>query len=782
MPYNEADTRAKLIDPALRKCGWTEDHIKREESAGAIYIVGKTARKQAKGRLDYTLRVAVNSQTQPVAVALIEAKAEHLPPNNGLEQAKLYADSKRFNVPFVFSTNGHLFVCFDKTTELTSSPDLIVHFPSPDELRARYEKAMGFALNDVAARPLLARYIGGESGRRYYQDAAIRAVFEKLALCERSDAPRRALLSLATGAGKTFIAVALLRKVADAGQLKRALFICDRDELRKQAAAALQNSFGADAQPVTGGQSKKNARVLIATYQTLGAGAEQDDATFLVKNYPPDYFSHIVIDECHRSAWGKWSEVFKHNPNAIQIGLTATPRQLQVGAKTLESEEDSTLSSDNIRHFGEPVYEYDVAQGIEDGYLAACEIIKGKVDIDDTGISIDQVFKLGPTHATTGQKLTRDQLQQIYEKTDYEERILLPDRVHAMCADLFASLLETGGPEQKTVIFCARDRHADDVATNLNNLYAKWCVTNGKPILPHFAFKCTAAAGSDYLADLRGAARHHFIACTVDLLSTGVDVPNLRNVVFFKYLKSPILFYQMVGRGTRLDAKSGKLMFRLYDYTNATRLFGEAFLSKLCGPRKLASDEDAGAKVIEIATVQGLDVEVTPAGHLILTQIEGKAVPIPLEEYRSMIAARVIEIAPDADKFRGVWASYEGRAGLLRVLPDGPQGANLVRYLSDMTNYDLYDVLGELTYGLTPRTRAQRAAAFEQKHATWLDSLAPGACKALKTLAAQFAKGGIEAFESESLFAATRVNPRDLQSAGKPSELVREVKERMLSA
>ncbi|MDP2952419.1 MAG: DEAD/DEAH box helicase family protein, partial [Chloroflexota bacterium] len=302
MTLGESDTRAKLIDPAIHARGWTEDLLRREETAGAIEIVAGKPRKQAKGRVDYTLRVKVNANTQPVAVALIEAKAENLPPTHGLEQAKTYAACKRLNVLFAFSSNGHLFVEHDRSTGKTSQPRSLTEFPTPADLRARYEAVVGFSLADLAARPLLTRYPGGEGTRRYYQDAAIRAVLEKIARGEK-----RALLSLATGSGKTFIAVNLLRRIADAGQLRRALFVCDRDELRLQGLGALQNVFGSDAAAVSGSNPQKNARVLVATYQTLDVDNDDATANFLVDNYPVDYFSHIVIDECHRSAWGKWS-------------------------------------------------------------------------------------------------------------------------------------------------------------------------------------------------------------------------------------------------------------------------------------------------------------------------------------------------------------------------------------------------------------------------------------------------------------------------------------------
>ena len=218
----------------------------------------------------------------------------------------------------------------------------------------------------------------------------------------------------------------------------------------------------------------------IATYQTLGVDREEGDASFLRTYYPKNYFSHIVIDECHRSAWGRWSQALTRNPAAVQVGLTATPRRLKLTQQTAEALEDERITADNLKYFGEPVYEYDLAQAIEDGYLAACEIQKGRVNLDDTGITLEQIAARNPVDAVTGLPITLAELKERYDKTEYEDRILLPDRVQAMCQDLFAYLLAGGGPEQKTIIFCARDRHADDVAAMLNNLYARWCTANGR--------------------------------------------------------------------------------------------------------------------------------------------------------------------------------------------------------------------------------------------------------------------------------------------------------------
>ena len=576
----------------------------------------------------------------------------------------------------------------------------------------------------------------------------------------------------------------LLKKIAGAGQLHRALFVCDRDELRSQGLGAFQNVFGSDAAEVykkpDGTNNAKNARIHIATYQTLNVDTEDGMATFLTTHYPEkNYFSHIIIDECHRSAWGKWSIVLIRNPDAVQVGLTATPRQLTITENTTEAEADRELTADNLKHFGEPVYEYDMGQGIEDGYLAACEILVGRVNLDDTGITIDDILARNPRDAITGQPVTREELQDLYEKTQFEGRILLPDRVMAMCQDLFKYFLETGGPEQKTIIFCVRDRHADDVATTLNNLYAQWCQTQGKPRLEHYAFKCTAASGgSDFLPDLRGASRSHFIATTVELLTTGVDVPCVRNIVFFKYVRSPIAFYQMVGRGTRIDAPTNKLMFRIYDYTNATRLFGEDFISKPIKPREKPPPPPESQSII----VEGFDVHVTAAGHYILLN----GLPVTIEEYKERLAARLVEEAPTLDEFRSHWIIPPERQELLARLPDGGRSAILIQKLEDMGDFDLYDVLAELGYGLAPRTRLERAAAFTYKHANWLAGLPPANTATLKALAGQFAQTGTDSLEKLYVFQTPEVvragGLAALRALGQPAEVLRQTKERIFAA
>jgi len=811
--FNEADTRAKLIDPAIHRRGWVEDLIRREETAGAIEIVGGRARRRARGRVDYVLRLKVTATAQPVAVALLEAKKEGLPPTHGLEQAKCYAASKRLHVRFVFASNGRQFVEFDALTGLTTGPKPMSEFPTPDELRARYEEGLGFQLTDPVARPLLQPYPGGEGTRRYYQDAAIRAVMEKIARCAVTGQPRRALLSMATGCGKTFIAVNLLKRIADAGQLTRALFVCDRDELRTQALRAFQNVFGADAAEVfrkpDGTNNAQNARIHIATYQTLGIaddigdapvrrsqeGSDGEGGSFLTACYPENWFGHVVIDECHRSAWGKWSQVLTRNPNAVHIGLTATPRRLKTTVETEEARQDAQITANNIAYFGEPAYEYDIAQAIEDGYLAACEIHafdlfhdNKQVNERESGVSREDLEGKMLTDAITGWPMSVTEAQEHYGAQHIEDRILMPDRVQAMCRDFFGRLLETGGPEQKTIIFCARDRHADEVAVCLNNLYAEWCTASGKQRLDFYAFKCTAAAsGNDQLPDFRASSRSHFIATTVDLLTTGVDVPCVRNIVFFKYLRSPISFYQMLGRGTRLDPPTGKLMFRVYDYTDATRLFGGEFISR---PPRTGGGAGEGPEpplpAEPTIQVEGFEVHITPAGRYIVADVDGKAMPIPVEEYKARLAARLVQEVHTLEDFRQRWIDPRARRELLDALVKAGWSPTVVQLVDDKRDYDLYDVLAELGWGMNPRTRRDRALAFTYKHEDWLKGLPSETGRAIRALAGQFERGGTDELENPHIFQTPEVRAAGglaaLQAAGNPRQLLMETKQRMFAA
>lgn len=570
------------------------------------------------------------------------------------------------------------------------------------------------------------------------------------------------LLTLATGAGKTIIATNLLWRMAQAGLLPKPalfLFLCDRDELREQAYTKLKAAFGGNVrivQTARGQNAAANARIHIATYQTLGIDGDDDESdgngSFLTEHYGENAFSIIIIDECHRSAWGQWSQVLTRNPDAIHLGLTATPRKLKESRHaSAEEQADHEITAHNIRYFGEPVYEYSLAQAQEDGYLAACEIIKRKADIDARVFTREDILKAGVRDIKTGKPLTEEDLtRNEYTGKDFDDELFIDLRTPAMCEDLFKLLCENGGPEQKAIIFCTRDLHADRVAMQMNNLYAAWCKEQGQPRKDDYAFKCTAAAGADKIDIMRGSGERAFIACTVDLLEAGVDIERLNAVVFFRYLQSSIKFYQMVGRGTRIDEPTQKYKFWLYDYTGVTELFGTEFIT--APPRSGGSggsgggdggDGDGGDYPATPVPVMRLGdsehVVITAQGRCILANRGGKATPIPVDEYRREVIARVLAEARNLGDFRTLWIEARKRRQLIDHLLGDNFSPEVIRDAEHMGEFDLFDFFGKYGYHARALRRPERGAAYVSTNAAWFAGMAGKPAIVLKGLGAQFA-------------------------------------------
>lgn len=794
MPRNEDTTRRELINPKIRERGWIEDLIRVERTVGQVEIIAGRPRR-GKGRVDYLLCLPVEPGKSPLPIAILEAKKETEFPGLGIQQAQAYR--QRFNVPFVFASNGHLFSQWDELTGQVIDNLSLEQFPTPSELRTRYEQLKGFSLAAQSAQSLFEAYKGGEAARWYFQDAAIRATLEKIAR-----GGNRVLLSLATGTGKTIIAAQLLHKLAQSGQLRKALFVCDRDELRTQGWSKMHAIFGDNAQIATSSDPKTNARIIIASYQTLNITDKDKEPHFWRENYPPGTFTHIIIDECHRSAWGKWSIVLTDNPNAVHIGLTATPR-IVVGGRSDDPARkvDEEVTNHNLEYFGAPVYEYPMWMGQEDGYLAASEVIRRKVNLDQDTITRADIEQRTATDPFTGQQVDPTQLQEQYTAQQYEEKLMLPDRVKAMCEDLFEHMLNTGGPLQKTIIFCVRDTHATMVTHEMNNLYQTWCREKNEWPFENFAFQCTGnpnlrPSAEQLIPDFRGSKSSHFVAATVDLLSTGVDIPNLENVVFFQYLQSPIEFYQRVGRGTRTgEPRGSKPMFRIYDYTNATRLFGHPFESRGHPSREYQPPLEytpKGERVREtqkrpdLIRVEGFDVQIMGEGRAIVVEQDGRETLIPVEEYEQRLAEKLTEVAPSLDELRLRWIWPDRRRELLERLPGDGASVRLLRQLRDQEACDLYDVLAELGYGTVARSRAERAAAFAYKHRQWLKGLPPKAEQVLYAVARQFERGGIEELETTNIFDAQEVKDAGGFEALRrlsipPGDLIIETKTRLLA-
>jgi type I restriction enzyme R subunit len=801
---NEEETRYHLIDPILRRKGYDDPLRIRLETPAPVEPVGpKGRRAKGGGRTDYLLCVQVGDMPKPLPVGVLEAKRENAEPMQGMGQAKNYADCKRFDVQYVFSTNGHLYCEYDKPSGKYSEPPFppLSDFPPHPDLRARYARDKGIDITQPEAAMLFQADSPAWNKSRYYQDAAIRAAFEHILCARKEGRPPRVLLTLATGAGKTIIATNLLWRMSQAGMLpKPALFLCDRDELRTQAYEKLSAAFGNNVRVVENERGKNaahNARIHIATYQTLGID-EDGDGSFLTDHYGEDAFSVIIIDECHRSAWGKWSQVLTRNPNAIQIGLTATPRKLKPPKHTKQSPavaaalaDDEAITAHNVKYFGEPVYEYTLVQAQEDGYLAACEIVKRKPSIDSEVFTRDEIVKAGVRDIKTGRPLTADDLKKDeYTGKDFDDELFIDLRTPKMCDDLFELLCENGGPEQKVIVFCTRDIQADRVQLRMNNLYAEWCKANGKERKEDYAFKCTSKGGADKIDIMRGSGERAFIACTVDLLEAGVDIERLNAVAFFRYLQSSIKFYQMVGRGTRIHEETQKYKFWLYDYTGVTDLFGTEFISS--PPRSGGGggggsggddDDDGDDDGLPIPVMGVPSIVILKGGHHIMCNRDGRETPVPVDEYRREVLQRVLAEAHNLDDFRSLWIEVKKRRQLINHILGDNFSPEAIRNADKMEDFDLYDYFGKLSYHARALKRPERGREYVTTNEAWFAGMDAKAAIVLKGLGDQFAQGGTDALETRALWDVPVIagagGLKALSKLGEPARVMQEAKLRL---
>jgi type I restriction enzyme R subunit len=484
--------------------------------------------------------------------------------------------------------------------------------------------------------------------------------------------------------------------------------------------------------------------------------------------------------------------VLRRNPSAVQIGLTATPRRLTQSHKT--SDEDEEITANNREYFGEPVYEYSLIQAQEDGYLAACEIVRRKASIDNAVFTKAELLAAGVYDMKTGKPLTADDLtKDEYTGKDFDDQVFIELRTPKMCADLFQLLCENGGPEQKVIIFCNREPHADRVAQQMNNLYVRWCKERGQTPKDYYAFKCMGGDnnGADMIEPLRGSGERAFIACTVDLLEAGVDIERLNAVVFFRYLKSSIKFYQMVGRGTRIHEETQKYKFWLYDYTDVTLLFGTDFISK---PPRSGGDGGVGGgndphggdgdgNGPTVAEVAGKSVMINPQGRFILSRRDGRDTPIPVDEYRREVIQRVIREAHTLDEFRALWIETQKRRGLIDHLLGDNFSPDVIREIDHMAEFDLYDFFGHHGYRARALRRPERGVLYIENNQPWFGDMDPNAAIVLKGLGTQFAMGGTEALETPALWEVPEIKLVGgldaLRVLGRPTEIIQNAKGRL---
>jgi type I restriction enzyme, R subunit len=582
-PFNEADTRAKLIDPKLKASLWGESQIEREHyfvkgraiTGGRIYLIGEESRRREPLRVDYLLRFSGQM------IAVLEAKSEASPVDEGLEQAKEYAAT--LDVPFAYSSNGHGFVEFDFF--LNQNRELQI-FPTPEELWQRWElnraclnsgekylaeSRPGYQLafskqTNPLLYPLCPPSLCGKEPH-YFQEIAIRRVIERMMRGQK-----RILLTMATGTGKTFTTLQIVWKVRKSGWLRKpVLFIADRVVLRDQAYTTFAPFASGQSDPravIEGGTFNANRDLYFALYQALDS---DDDGEPLFKRIPPDFFGFIIIDECHRSGFGKWNDILQHFSHAVQLGMTATPKQSEnidtYAYFCSEEPEILTNTEDSSKGPSKPsAYTYSLGQGIADGFLATYKVHKVKTSVDKDGFHVRDAQKQGVEIYVPESTELRD----VYQTPQFEREITLPNRTDTLVKHL-SGLLRRFGPMERTMIFCVDMDHARLVARLLQNEFSYLGYSD-------YAVPIISEEGDAkvWLERFQNSDRTTpVVATTAELLSTGVDVPSCRNIVFMKTLASPLLFKQIIGRGSRIDVSREKEWFRIIDYTDATRLFDE---------------------------------------------------------------------------------------------------------------------------------------------------------------------------------------------------------------
>ncbi len=788
---SESDICDKFIRPAMEKAGWNGlDQIFREYPlrAGRVVVRGNKAYRDKSTvlRADYALFYKAN-----IPLAVVEAKDNQHAVGAGMGQALNYA--QLLDVPFSFSSNGDGFVFRDATlaTGVLEQNLTLEEFPSPQELWRRYCTWKGWS--DEESRVAGFDYAPHKTPR-YYQLNAVNRAVEAIAAGQK-----RVLLVMATGTGKTYTAFQIIWRLWKSGAKKRILFLADRNILIDQtmvndfrpfkgAMAKLSpNAKGVERMDAQGSVSvedvelavhkttklvDKSYEIYLSLYQAV-TGTEEERNIY--KQFSPDFFDLIVVDECHRGSAAEdsaWRDILTYFASATQIGLTATPKE--------------TKDVSNTDYFGEPVYTYSLKQGIEDGYLAPYKVIRVDLDKD--------TFGWRPTAGMTD-KHGHAIEDRIYTGADMNRKLVLEQRDVAVAAKI-TEYLKATDRYAKTIVFCEDIDHAARMRQALANANADLCAKEPKYVVQITGDNAEGKLELDNFIDPEKT--YPVIATTSKLMSTGVDAQTCKLIVLDQGIKSMTLFKQIIGRGTRINEHHGKTWFTILDFKRATELFadkdfdgepvqiyepggGEPVappepalpgstpgdpgapdpldpLSTL-GPFAGGSGESDGPKKY----VLGNNVTVAVARERVqYLNAQGKLITESLRDYTRINVRKQYD---SLDQFLQAWQQADRKAALLQELEG--QGV-LLDALADEVGKDLdpFDLLLHVAYDQPPLTRRERARSVKKRNV--FTQYGPVARKVLDALLDKYADEGIVTIESSEVF---KIQP--FTDLGSPSELVR---------
>ncbi len=797
---SESDISDKFIRPAIVQAGWhTLEQIYAQYPlrAGRVVVRGKTAKRDKATVLfaDYVLFLKPN-----IPLAVVEAKKSRLSMQAGTQQAIEYA--ALLGVPFSFSSNGEGFVFRDATlsTGVLLQNFTLDEFPSPQELWARYCKWKGWSTEVQSVAEFDYALATTAKTPRYYQLNAINRTVEAIAAGQN-----RVLLVMATGTGKTYTAFQIIHRLwkspwrADKpGGQKRILFLADRNILIDQT---MVNDF----RPFKGAMAKlspnakgiertndqgqmeveevdlavnkttklvdKSYEIYLSLYQAV-SGTEE--AQNIYKQFSPDFFDLIVVDECHRGSADEdsaWREILTYFSSATQVGLTATPKE--------------TKEISNSDYFGAPLYTYSLKQGIEDGYLAPYKVIRVDLDKD--------AFGWRPTAGMTDKhgNVIEDR---IYTGTDMNRKLVLEKRDEAVAARI-TEYLKATDRYAKTIVFCEDIDHAARMRQALSNANADICAAQPKYVVQITGDNPEGKRELDNFIDPEKT--YPVIATTSKLMSTGVDAQTCKLIVLDQNIKSMTLFKQIIGRGTRLREDLGKTWFTILDFKRATELFAdkdfdgepvqiyepkagqpiappdtppdglpdtvqaepvEAGFDNLppLGPFAPGSDEPKKYVVGGMVTVAVARERVQ------YLNAQGKLITESLRDYTRINLTKQYD---SLDKFLQAWNDADRKAALLEELES--RGV-LIEALAEEVGKDLdpFDLLLHVAYNMPPLTRRERASRVKKRNV--FTQYGPVARKVIDAMLDKYADEGIATIEADTVF-----NVQPFTDMGRPGELIR---------
>ncbi len=759
---NEAQTRLELIDPVIKAAGWGENdsQIRVEVPITRGILRGSKGRRGKALTADYVLTYREKD------LAVIEAKARDKADTEGVGQAKDYAD--RMQIRFAYSTNGRAIYQIDMETGTEGYVDA---YPGPDDLyRTCFPEDLDWR-ERFAAVPFETK--GGAYEPRYYQKNAVNQTLEAIARGED-----RILLTLATGTGKTFIAFQIAwklfqsrwnldgwRKSTNERRLPRVLFLSDRNILANQAFSDF-SAFDDDAlvriDPESirkKGAVPKNGSVFFTIFQTFMTGKDENgDPAPYFGEYAPDFFDLVIIDECHRGGANdesSWRGILEHFAPAVQLGMTATPRR--------------TDNVDTYAYFGQPVYEFSLKQGINDGYLTPFRVQQVFTTLDEYRYTDDDTVLEG--------EIDRNQE---YKEQDFNRKIEIRAREKKR-VEIFMNIIDQ---REKTLVFCRNQEHALMIRDLINQ------VKKSKD--PHYCVRVTAddaTLGEQHLSAFRDNEKSiPTILTTSYKLSTGVDARNVRNIVLLRPINTMIEFKQIIGRGTRLF--DGKDYFTIFDFVQAYKHFHDP---EWDGPPQKKDDDDddpppkgdpddfddededgegedgeprpSRPRKIKVRLRDGKEREIDYIVHQSFWDEDGH--PIPAAEFIERLYGKLPEFFKDRAELLLMWSRPDSRRNLLVGLEEkgfGPAELSKIAKMINRPDCDLYDVLAFIAFELAPISRGERVAA---NHERIMEDCADYQQSFLEFVLEHYIQGGVQELDLENLPQLVELKYRDFGSAAR---------------